>query len=186
MLLLTLHCLAAGDYPDRDSFSVDFCKGVVNHENRPGASHPKSYPAPLISTVVGIKNGGCARIPENTHRCLETHPVFRSVRSRLGMIPFEIIAHHSSGIRRKLEKSGSICTRSTVAIRVLIIYRKALLQEADLPFGRTHHLIALLDLLVSIVPSWELLGPQLQNLNAYSVAIRYPGESADKIAAGRP
>jgi HEPN domain-containing protein len=62
-------------------------------------------------------------------------------------------------------------------------YLKALLQEADLPFGRTHHLIALLDLLVSIFPSWELLRPQLQNLNAYSVAIRYPGESADKTAA---
>jgi len=27
------------------------------------------------------------------------------------------------------------------------------------------------------------LRPQLQNLNAYSVAIRYPGESADKTAA---
>jgi len=62
-------------------------------------------------------------------------------------------------------------------------YLKALLQEADLRFGRTHHLIALLDLLVPALPSWELLRPQLQNLNAYSVSIRYPGEAADRVAA---
>ena len=60
---------------------------------------------------------------------------------------------------------------------------KALLQEADLPFGKTHHLISLLDLLLSASPSWELFRPHLQNLNAYSVSIRYPGESADKVVA---
>jgi HEPN domain-containing protein len=62
-------------------------------------------------------------------------------------------------------------------------YLKALLQESVIRFGRTHHLIALLDLLVSDFPSWELLRLQLQNLNVYSVSIRYPGESADKAAA---
>jgi HEPN domain-containing protein len=62
-------------------------------------------------------------------------------------------------------------------------YLKALLQEADLPFGKTHHLISLLDLLLSSYPPWEILRPQLQNLNAYSVSIRYPGESADKAVA---
>lgn len=62
-------------------------------------------------------------------------------------------------------------------------YLKALLQEANLQFGKTHHLIALLDILVSVIPSWEFLRPQLQDLNAYSVSIRYPGESADKTAA---
>jgi HEPN domain-containing protein len=62
-------------------------------------------------------------------------------------------------------------------------YLKALLQEADLPFGKTHHLIALLDLLVSVIPSWELKRTQLQYLNAYSVSIRYPGETADKAVA---
>jgi len=55
--------------------------------------------------------------------------------------------------------------------------------ELNLPFGKTHHLTALLDILVSVVPSWELLRPQLQSLNAYSVSVRYPGESADKTAA---
>jgi HEPN domain-containing protein len=62
-------------------------------------------------------------------------------------------------------------------------YLKAILQEVDVPFGRTHHLIALLDLVVSVNPSWELSRHQLQNLNAYSVSIRYPGESSDKVAA---
>lgn len=62
-------------------------------------------------------------------------------------------------------------------------YLKALLQEVNVPFGKTHHLISLLELLVPLMPSWELLRPQLQNLNAYSVSIRYPGESADKTAA---
>jgi HEPN domain-containing protein len=62
-------------------------------------------------------------------------------------------------------------------------YLKALLQEAEIQFGRTHHLIALLDLLLPNFPLWEILRPQLQNLNIYSVSIRYPGESADKSAA---
>jgi HEPN domain-containing protein len=62
-------------------------------------------------------------------------------------------------------------------------YLKAILQEAGVQFGRTHHLIALLDLLLTDFPSWELLRPQLQNLNIYSVSIRYPGESADKVIA---
>jgi HEPN domain-containing protein len=62
-------------------------------------------------------------------------------------------------------------------------YLKAVLQEAEVPFGKTHHLIALLDLVLGIDRSWELLRPQLQSLNAYSVSVRYPGEVADKGTA---
>jgi len=62
-------------------------------------------------------------------------------------------------------------------------YLKALLQEAEIPFGKTHHLIALLDLLLRDSSTWELFRPQLQSLNAYSVSIRYPGETADRTAA---
>lgn len=62
-------------------------------------------------------------------------------------------------------------------------YIKALLQEAEVPFGKTHHLIALLELVLNVERSWELLRPQLQSLNAYSVSIRYPGEAADKVIA---
>jgi HEPN domain-containing protein len=62
-------------------------------------------------------------------------------------------------------------------------YLKALLQEFDLPFGKTHHLVALLDLLLPAFPALELFRPDLQSLNAYSVSIRYPGETADKGVA---
>lgn len=62
-------------------------------------------------------------------------------------------------------------------------YIKALLQEAEIPFGKTHHLIALLELVLGVEQSWELLRPQLQSLNAYSVSVRYPGEVADEATA---
>ena len=62
-------------------------------------------------------------------------------------------------------------------------YLKALLQEAEASFGRTHNLTALLELVVRVDPSWDLLRPQLQRLNAYSVSVRYPGEVTDKAMA---
>jgi HEPN domain-containing protein len=62
-------------------------------------------------------------------------------------------------------------------------YLKARLQEAELPFGRTHNLTALLDLLTPIEPTWELLRPHLRTLTVFAVEVRYPGESADKAEA---
>ena len=62
-------------------------------------------------------------------------------------------------------------------------YLKALLQEADIPFGRTHNLSLLLDQLQHRHPELELLRPDLAILNAYAVEYRYPGESADKAIA---
>ena len=62
-------------------------------------------------------------------------------------------------------------------------YVKALLQEAEVAFGKTHHLVALLELALTVEKSRELLRPQLQSLNAYSVSVRYPGEAADKEMA---
>jgi HEPN domain-containing protein len=62
-------------------------------------------------------------------------------------------------------------------------YLKAFLQEAEIPFGKTHHLVALLELVLGLEHSWELLRPQLQSLNTYSVSVRYPGEAADKAMA---
>ena len=81
---------------------------------------------------------------------------------------------------RKSPNFDAVCFHAQQCVEK---YLKALLQEANLPFGKTHHLISLLDLLLSTLPSWELFRPQLQNLNAYSVSIRYPGESADKAVA---
>ena len=62
-------------------------------------------------------------------------------------------------------------------------YLKARLQEGSIPFGKTHDLPVLLHLLSSIEPSWIALQPELRLLNLYSVAFRYPGDSADKSMA---
>ncbi len=62
-------------------------------------------------------------------------------------------------------------------------YLKAWLQEQNTPFGRTHNLPALLDLIVPAEPSWELLRPTLRALSVYAVDYRYPGHSANKILA---
>jgi len=62
-------------------------------------------------------------------------------------------------------------------------YLKALLQEAVTPFGKTHNLSLLLDLLKDQYPALELIRPTLAMLNAYAVEYRYPGESADKTVA---
>jgi HEPN domain-containing protein len=81
---------------------------------------------------------------------------------------------------------GSRCPTDTVCFHAQQCaekYLNALLQEAQIPFGKTHHLIALLELVLSSDQSWELFRPQLQSLNAYSVTVRYPGEAADKKTA---
>lgn len=62
-------------------------------------------------------------------------------------------------------------------------YLKALLQEAQIPFGKTHNLSLLLDLLPERHSGLELLRPTLAILNAYAVEYRYPGESAEKEVA---
>jgi HEPN domain-containing protein len=62
-------------------------------------------------------------------------------------------------------------------------YLKALLQEANISSGRTHNLIALLELLVPVDPSWEIMRSHLQRLTGFAVNVRYSGESADRTMA---
>ena len=62
-------------------------------------------------------------------------------------------------------------------------YLKGLLQEAEIPFGKTHNLSLLLDLLEDRYPALALIRPTLAILNAYAVEYRYPGESAEKDVA---
>ena len=57
------------------------------------------------------------------------------------------------------------------------------MQEAEIPFGKTHNLSLLLDLMKERHPGLELLKPTVAILNAYAVEYRYPGESADKEVA---
>jgi HEPN domain-containing protein len=73
---------------------------------------------------------------------------------------------------RKSPNFDAVCFHAQQCVEK---YLKALLQEANLPFGKTHPLISLLDLLLSPLPSWEIFRPHLQNLNACSVSSRYPG-----------
>lgn len=58
-------------------------------------------------------------------------------------------------------------------------YLKAYLQEADLPFRRTHDLSQLLALTLSIERTWTSMTADLNALSAFAVEYRYPGESAD-------
>ncbi|MDO8444555.1 MAG: HEPN domain-containing protein [Deltaproteobacteria bacterium] len=62
-------------------------------------------------------------------------------------------------------------------------YMKARLQHAGIPFGKTHDLIALLELCIPIEPLWEAFRTSLIILNRYAVDFRYPGESATREEA---
>jgi HEPN domain-containing protein len=62
-------------------------------------------------------------------------------------------------------------------------YIKARLQEADIPFRKTHDLGVLLDAVVAVEPMWETMRDSLEVLNANAVDVRYPGLTADKEMA---
>jgi HEPN domain-containing protein len=62
-------------------------------------------------------------------------------------------------------------------------YLKARLQEASIPFVKTHDLLALLALTIPIEPMWSAFTPELTNLRVYAVRYRYPGDSADRVEA---
>ncbi len=62
-------------------------------------------------------------------------------------------------------------------------YMKARLQKAGIPFGKTHDLIALLELCIPVEPLWEAFRTPLIILNRYAVDFRYPGESATREEA---
>lgn len=57
-------------------------------------------------------------------------------------------------------------------------YLKARLEEAAIPFPRTHDLERLLDLAVAVEPLWASLRPAVVALTACAVEVRYPGCSA--------
>jgi len=64
-------------------------------------------------------------------------------------------------------------------------YLKARLQDADIAFEKTHNLIRLLDLVLTVEPTWDAFRPDLGVLNQFAVAFRYPGESAQKSIAAQ-
>ncbi|MDY0354388.1 MAG: HEPN domain-containing protein [Sedimentisphaerales bacterium] len=62
-------------------------------------------------------------------------------------------------------------------------YIKARLCEAEITFGKTHDLVALLEKVLGLEPNWEIFREDLAYLSDFAVAFRYPGESADKESA---
>ena len=62
-------------------------------------------------------------------------------------------------------------------------YLKARLMETNIPFRRSHDLLMLLNLVLPIEPSWQVLMPQLSQLTIFAVDFRYPGMTADKALA---
>ncbi|MCY7285798.1 MAG: HEPN domain-containing protein [Cyanobacteria bacterium CAN_BIN43] len=64
-------------------------------------------------------------------------------------------------------------------------YLKACLQEAAIAFIKTHDLTVLLDRLIILEPSWEIMRPTLDALTTYGVEFRYPGVSANQLLASQ-
>jgi HEPN domain-containing protein len=62
-------------------------------------------------------------------------------------------------------------------------YLKARLCETDIPFGKIHDLVALLEQVLGVEPNWEIFRQDLAYLSDFAVTFRYPGESADKRSA---
>jgi len=81
---------------------------------------------------------------------------------------------------RKLPNYDAVCFHSQQCAEK---YLKAILQEKNISFGKTHNLTALLDLITPHETAWELMRPNLERLNVFAVQVRYPGESADKTIA---
>lgn len=89
----------------------------------------------------------------------------------------------SSGREFRARKSPNYDSACFHAQQCAEKYLKARLAEAAVEVSKTHNLQALLEDILETEPMWEVLQPHLQSLNAYSVAFRYPGNSATRSDA---
>ena len=64
-------------------------------------------------------------------------------------------------------------------------YLKARLYEAQIPFGKIHDLMALLDQVSGVEPGWERFREDLAYISHLAVTFNYPGETADAESAAR-
>jgi len=78
-------------------------------------------------------------------------------------------------LRRKKIPANTICFHAQQAVEK---YIKAILQERQTRFGRTHDLVALLELLSEDAGSLPLLVNDLRYLSNFAVITRYPGFNA--------
>ncbi len=83
---------------------------------------------------------------------------------------------------RRLPNYDAACFHAQQCIEK---YLKAVLQEHDVAIGKTHNLVHLLDKVLPFYPQVEKLRAHLQELNAYAIGYRYPGDSADREIARR-
>ena len=82
--------------------------------------------------------------------------IVRRVRSR---IPVDLVVRTPQEMRQRLKWNDfflmEVVKRGEVLYESAHPYLKAILQEQSIPFGRTHNLIALLDLLLPHAGAWE-------------------------------
>jgi len=81
---------------------------------------------------------------------------------------------------RKDPNYDAVCFHAQQCVEKLL---KAALTETGRDFSRTHDLNHLLDLLLPVQPLWEAFRSGFQELVAYAVEYRYPGESSTKEMA---
>jgi HEPN domain-containing protein len=81
---------------------------------------------------------------------------------------------------RKDPNYDSVCFHCQQSVEK---YLKARLEEAGINFPKTHDLIKLLGLAVTVEPQWVALHPLVAVLNPYAVGYRYPGLTATKADA---
>ena len=60
---------------------------------------------------------------------------------------------------------------------------KARMCEAEIRFSKSHDLVAILEMAMDIEPDWREFSEDMAYLSQFSVAFRYPGESADASLA---
>jgi HEPN domain-containing protein len=81
---------------------------------------------------------------------------------------------------RKLPNYDGACFHAQQCVEK---YLKARLQEAGIPFSKTHDLGLLLDQILLKEPLWEVFRAGCNRLNVFAVQFRYPGRTADREIA---
>jgi HEPN domain-containing protein len=81
---------------------------------------------------------------------------------------------------RKSPNYDAVCFQSQQCAEK---YLKAVLQENKLQIPKIHNLLELMALCLQVDPSFEMMRADLIVMERYSVRVRYPGESAEKIDA---
>jgi HEPN domain-containing protein len=81
---------------------------------------------------------------------------------------------------RRLRRYDLICFLCQQCVEK---YLKARLNEAGIPFPKTHDLALVLNLAVRVEPLWESLRQELRGLTDAAVATRYPGHDSTRQVA---